>query len=305
MSSIADRLVFLRGSATQAEFADRVGINVNTLRGYEKGRALPGYEVLESLCSKLNVSPNWILTGQGNVLQEAPFSGLNETPRPLPQPELAEPMPSCDVDLIMIPMVEARLSAGHGSLEVGGDSERSYAFRSDFLHRKGNPREMVLMRVSGDSMEPEIMDNDIVLIDQGKRDVTPGRLYAIGFDEAIYLKRIDILPGKVILKSTNAAYPPVELDTRGDCEDAFRVIGRVLWCGRSTSKIGGRGNFLQKVSPPKPHPFLFKEFRVYRIPVGRFFLRAKNGGETFFLRTKRNRLNILCSGGSLISPSAV
>ena len=35
MSSIADRLVFLRGSATQAEFADRVGINVNTLRGYE------------------------------------------------------------------------------------------------------------------------------------------------------------------------------------------------------------------------------------------------------------------------------
>ena len=63
------------------------------------------------------------------------------------------------------------------------------------------------MRVSGDSMEPEIMDNDIVLIDQGKRDVTPGRLYAIGFDEAIYLKRIDILPGKVILKSTNAAYP--------------------------------------------------------------------------------------------------
>ena len=47
MSSIADRLVFLRGSATQAEFADRVGINVNTLRGYEKGRALPGYEVLE------------------------------------------------------------------------------------------------------------------------------------------------------------------------------------------------------------------------------------------------------------------
>ena len=154
----------MRGSATQAEFADRVGINVNTLRGYEKGRALPGYEVLESLCSKLNVSPSWILTGQGNVLQEAPFSGLNETPRPLPQPELAEPMPSCDVDLIMIPMVEARLSAGHGSLEVGGDSERSYAFRSDFLHRKGNPREMVLMRVSGDSMEPDFSHEDIALV---------------------------------------------------------------------------------------------------------------------------------------------
>ncbi len=233
MSSISDRLLFLRGSATQADFADRIGINVNTLRGYEKGRALPGYEVLEALCSKLNVSPNWILTGKGAILQDTPFSGIEDRSQPgFQTPELAEPRPACDVDLIMIPMVEARLSAGNGSFEVGATSDRSYAFRSDFLHRKGNPRTMVLMRVSGDSMEPEIMDNDVVLIDQSKRDITPGRLYAVGFDEAIYLKRIDILPGKVILRSTNVAYPPVELDTRGDCEDAFRIIGRVLWCGR-------------------------------------------------------------------------
>ena len=72
---------------------------------------------------------------------------------------------SCDVDLIMIPMVEARLSAGQGSLQTDGNSERSYAFRSDFLHRKGNPDNMVLMRVSGDSMQPEILNNDVVLLD--------------------------------------------------------------------------------------------------------------------------------------------
>ena len=70
---------------------------------------------------------------------------------------------------------------------------------------------------------------------------------------------------------------------------------------------GGGETFWRKfpLPLPKPHPLLFKDFRVYRIPVGRFFLWAKNGGENFFLRTKRNRLNILCSGGSLISPSAV
>ena len=163
-----------------------------------------------------------------------PFPALMKRLGPFPQPELAEPMPSCDVDLIMIPMVEARLSAGHGSLEVGGDSERSYAFRSDFLHRKGNPRDMVLMRVSGDSMEPGDHGQRHRAHRSGQaRRHPPGRLYADrGSMRAIYLKRIDILPGKVILKSTNAAYPPVELDTRGDCEDAFRVIGRVLWCGR-------------------------------------------------------------------------
>ena len=91
---------------------------------------------------------------------------------------------------------------------------------------------MILMRVYGDSMEPEIMDSDVVLLDQSKRTVLPGRIFAVGFEDAIYLKRIDMLPGKVVLKSINPMYPPVELDIRGQMNDLFRVIGRVLWCGR-------------------------------------------------------------------------
>ncbi len=135
-------------------------------------------------------------------------------------------------DLVMIPMVEARLSAGSGSFETSSIIGRDYAFRRDFILRKGNPNDMILMRVSGDSMEPDICDNDVVLIDQSKKDILPGRMFAVGFEESIYLKRIDNLPGKVILKSANPAYPPVELDVRGDLSEHFRVIGRVLWVGR-------------------------------------------------------------------------
>ena len=116
-------------------------------------------------------------------------------------------------------------------MEVSADTEGGYAFRGDFLRRKGNPRRMVLMRVSGDSMVPEIFDNDLVLLDRGQTEISPGRLYAVGFEDAIYIKRIDKLPGK-ILHSVNPAYPPLSLDLRGDCADQFRVIGRVLWSGR-------------------------------------------------------------------------
>ena len=137
-----------------------------------------------------------------------------------------------DSDIVMIPMVEARLSAGSGSLETSAANGRDYAFRRDFILRRGNPNDMVLMRVSGDSMEPDVCDNDVVLIDQSKKDILPGRMYAVGFEESIYLKRIDNLPGKIILKSANPAYPPVELDVRGDLAEQFRVIGRVLWSGR-------------------------------------------------------------------------
>ena len=232
MNTIAERLVFLRGNATQAEFADRIGINVNTLRGYEKGRALPGYEVLETLCTRLNVSPHWILTGQGNVLQETAFPALPDVPQACetPRPVLAEPSSGCEVDLIMVPLVEARLSAGHGSLEVSGSSDRSYAFRSDFLHRKGNPRSMVLMRVSGDSMEPEIRHGDMALIDQSKQQIFPHTIYAVGVNEEIYIKQIETLPGhRMLLRSLNKRYDPIEVDLRGDMAESVRIIGKVIW----------------------------------------------------------------------------
>ena len=134
--------------------------------------------------------------------------------------------------MIPVPIVEAILSAGSGSLQTSEASDKNYTFRSDFLYRKGNPREMVVMRVCGDSMHPEIMDKDMVLLDQSKKQVTPGPIFAVGFEEAIYLKRVDFLPGKIILKSTNPAYPPVELDVRGQNADSFRVIGQVVWCCR-------------------------------------------------------------------------
>lgn len=140
--------------------------------------------------------------------------------------------PDSDVDMMFVPLVEARLSAGTGSLETSADGERKYAFRSDFLHRKGCPNKMVLMRVSGDSMEPEIKDGDVVLLDQGKKHILPGRMYAVGIEDAIYVKQIDTMPGKLILKSMNSVYPPIEVDMRGDLAEQARILGQILWVGR-------------------------------------------------------------------------
>ncbi|SDF69243.1 XRE family transcriptional regulator [Desulfovibrio legallii] len=218
MDSFGQRLKMVRGNLSQAEFSKRLGIPQVTLGNYERDRNEPKFETLKKICSLLGIRADWLLFGVGSMTDGADPQSLAKS--------------VCDVDLIMVPMVEARLSAGTGSLQVDGDIERSYAFRSDFLHRKGNPANMVMMRVEGDSMEPEIMNDDVVLLDQSKKDIRAGRIFAVGFEDAIYLKRIDKLPGKLVLKSVNPAYQPVELDIRGQNGDAFRVIGQVIWCGR-------------------------------------------------------------------------
>lgn len=218
--AIMGRLLTASNSKNDSELARALGITPQSVNGARKrGEVPPAW--IQFYAEKSGVCSDWLFFGRGPMRRDD-----------MPQASQQKAVGPCDVDLILIPMVEARLSAGQGSLQTDGNSERSYAFRSDFLHRKGNPDNMVLMRVSGDSMQPEILNDDVVLLDQSKTDILPGRIYAVRFEEAIYLKRVDMLPGKVILKSANPAYPPLELDIRDQQRDAFRVIGQVLWSGR-------------------------------------------------------------------------
>ena len=206
--AILARLLQAVGVPTEAALSGPLGVSSQAIYDARRRGKIPDAWI-RIIAENYSVSADWLFFGRGPMRIDENKENLHDAQ-------------DCDVDLIMVPMVEARLSAGQGSLQTDGCSERSYAFRSDFLYRKGN----------GDSMQPEIMNNDVVLIDQSKTEIRLGRIFAVGFEEAIYLKRIDMLPGKIVLKSANPAYPPVELDIRDQQRDAFRVIGQVLWSGR-------------------------------------------------------------------------
>ena len=144
------------------DLAAQVGVSLTTIQQYENGQ-LPKGEFAVRLGAALRCSLDWLLAGQGNVegaLQDQ-WAGL-----------------------VMVPMVEARLPAGTGSFETSGDVVRHYAFREDFLRRKGSPSHMALLRVSGDSMEPRICHNDVVLVDQSQKDPVPGRIYAVSVEDS-------------------------------------------------------------------------------------------------------------------------
>lgn len=135
-----------------------------------------------------------------------------------------------ELEFCTVPLVAARLSAGGGSLETDGHVLQHMAFRRDWIARKGNPAHMVLMRVHGDSMEPCIQQGDLVLVDQDKKSIIPHTLYAVGVDDGIYIKEVETVPGrKLVLRSYNPRYSPLEVDMRGDLADSIRVIGKVLW----------------------------------------------------------------------------
>ena len=228
-STFGDRLRQAREESfpTQQDFADAIGCHQNSLSRYENNLRKPKWDTIQKICEVTGVSQKWLLSGTGEMKDSSSLS-TQDQPRHFSQGVDAQD----GSELIPIPMVEARLSAGYGSLEVSKEIRRYYSFSSSFLYRKGDPKKMVVMQVEGDSMSPEIRDKDIVLIDQSQKAIRLGQIFAVGFEDAIYLKRIDKLPGKVLLKSVNPEYPPVEIDIRGQLGDSLRIIGQVLWVGR-------------------------------------------------------------------------
>ncbi|WP_461664664.1 XRE family transcriptional regulator [Humidesulfovibrio sp.] len=240
--SIGSRIKLVRGTMSQDDFADAVGVSKAAIGGYERDKQMPGSAVIVSICEKFDIEPGWLLMGKDPMRAphnskrkdiELDLSAIDNLGDALESFEnCRRPRPLCDVDMVYIPLVEARISAGTGSFETGGDSDRRYGFRSDFLTRKGQISQMVLMRVEGDSMEPEIHHGDVVLIDQSQTQPRPGAMFAIGVEDLVYIKMVDSKPGKILLKSLNPAYEPLEIDARGDLADGIRIIGKAIWLGR-------------------------------------------------------------------------
>ena len=69
MDTVGKRLKKMRGEMRQDDFADRIGINKNTLRAYEKDRNSPTIDTILSISEKLDVSVAWLAFGNATMCQ--------------------------------------------------------------------------------------------------------------------------------------------------------------------------------------------------------------------------------------------
>ena len=61
MSELSERLRELRGSQSQREMADAIGIKWNAWARYERGEVSPGAEILRQICIAHACSADWLL----------------------------------------------------------------------------------------------------------------------------------------------------------------------------------------------------------------------------------------------------
>lgn len=206
--SFFERVAAVTGIRSQTELAATLGINRSAVTQAKKKGSIPANWVL-GLSRKFGLNPDWLEKGIGDP---------------------KESKICYDPEFDKIPKVNARLCAGNGSFEVGSDIQGFYAFRKDWLSRKGSARKMVLMDIFGNSMAPELKDGDTVLVDESQKAIIAGALYAVGIEDTVMVKRVEKHPNKLVLQSDNKDYAPIFL--REEEMDMARIIGKVVWVGR-------------------------------------------------------------------------
>ncbi len=135
-------------------------------------------------------------------------------------------------DFEMVPLYDIQVSAGVGVENYLDYAPKYLAFRKDWLKQKvkGNTDKLVLVNVYGDSMEPTLSEDDILLVDLSQNTPRNGKVFVIRVDNQLLVKRFEVqINGNIALKSDNPRYNSQLLPK----DDSVSIIGMAVWAGGS------------------------------------------------------------------------
>jgi phage repressor protein C with HTH and peptisase S24 domain len=132
-----------------------------------------------------------------------------------------------------VPVYDIRAAAGAGSAAEDGEPATYQVFENNFLSglTRAPVRQLSVIQVTGDSMEPTIYGGDLVLVDHSVKSIDHGGLFILRFDDANIIKRCekDYASKAVQIISDNSRYPVQTVKP----SDRIEVIGRVIYIGRA------------------------------------------------------------------------
>jgi DNA polymerase V len=121
---------------------------------------------------------------------------------------------------LLRPLVVARISAGFPS-----PAEDWIEGRLDLNHHLiKHPAATFYMRVIGDSMNDEIREGDILVVDRAA-EAEDGDIVIVRIFNDFTVKKLSLQDGKIWLLASNESYQPIEITEEMD----FEVWGKVLW----------------------------------------------------------------------------
>lgn len=212
----------LRLGLSRSAAAELLQISPSTLQAWEEDSArLPNAWDIQRIMDVYKINVEDLYSGEVSAIKLSTLQDANGN--------------YVDVDqFAFIPRYNVRAAAGHGAAISNENIMHHLAFRKYWIDNElcASAKDLVVISVAGDSMEGEIDNGDIILINTADKELNNG-IYVVRIDGDLLVKRIQKLVGGIIkVISANDAYESFSIDTNNLPSD-FECIGRVVWHGRN------------------------------------------------------------------------
>lgn len=136
-----------------------------------------------------------------------------------------------DKAVFRVEILDVSASAGTGFIQGSDviDVIRSIEYNNERAMAMfgGRPSDTVkVINVRGDSMAETIEPGDLIFVDISVTDFDGDGIYVFGFDDKIYVKRLQMVPDQLLVISDNPKYREWTVDKSN--EHRFYVYGKVM-----------------------------------------------------------------------------
>ena len=222
MMDISEKIRILRKNRdmSQGELAKAVGVSLDTVSRWEKGKRSPRYEDIVSLALAFGVSVSALMGEADAAASKEVQHELRSNGRLIPREQL-----------MWVPVIspEVKICAGNGNDYSYSDLEWIVVDRVPIvdgeLSALYSADSLLAMYVEGDSMEPQIHDGDLVVFNHDAAWV-PGNIMVVCLDGRRMVKGM-LSQGEgrpPLLRSANRDYEDISVSA----DSFFMVYGRVL-----------------------------------------------------------------------------
>lgn len=190
------------------DVAASLNISKESLSIMKKKNSIP-YEQIAKFCAKRKISINWVL--------------FDQLPKSLEE--------QTEKYTRVKHFVNINVSAGGGGFNYDENFEYlnidKNILNSLYKSNSSKTESIIALNVTGDSMEPTLINKEIILFDKDNSDISKGGIFIVSTTVGLFVKRVSLkIDGSIELISDNKNYNS-EIIQKSEF-DTIQILGKVV-----------------------------------------------------------------------------
>jgi phage repressor protein C with HTH and peptisase S24 domain len=199
---------------TQNEFAIKLGMSLAGVQKWERGGSEMKESSLRLLENTFGLNPNWLRRGYGDMFD--------------PSMQLHTPWDSSENVVQYVFRSDVCASAGIGYINETEHEFEIIRIDETIAQRLGVGKNIEIIKIKGDSMEPKYSNGDLVFVDHQANSFTSEGIYVIIYMGTLMVKYLQRIKGGVKIRSLNRAlYDDIDMTSEEFSQEDIFIVGRV------------------------------------------------------------------------------